>query len=136
MYIEKKYIFILVLIVVLLLGGWGWLRVLQMESNNQKMEELSEQIGLLQEIIMQEDGLEKIGSSGEESSDEMPLQVKVSRARSMPGEKSITYDGIIEPSNTVNIIPRVPGEVAEVLVEEGDRVQEGDVLLCMDTRTG
>ncbi len=42
----------------------------------------------------------------------------------------ITANGKIQPVSEVKIIPEVSGEIVQLLVEEGDKVREGD-LLCV-----
>lgn len=47
---------------------------------------------------------------------------------------AVTASGRIEPEARVNLTFDTPGRVAEVLVEEGDTVEGGDVLARLDTR--
>jgi HlyD family secretion protein len=47
---------------------------------------------------------------------------------------AVTASGRIEPEARVNLTFDTPGRVAEVLVEEGDTVEGGDVLAQLDTR--
>lgn len=46
----------------------------------------------------------------------------------------ISASGRIVPQRTVNLSPKVAGRLREVLVEQGDRVQRGQVLARMDAR--
>ncbi len=44
----------------------------------------------------------------------------------------VTAAGTIRPTTPVNISPKEPGRVAQLVVEQGDRVQAGQVLARMD----
>lgn len=46
---------------------------------------------------------------------------------------AVTASGSIEPEARVGLTFETPGRVAEVLVDEGDQVEEGDVLARLDT---
>ena len=48
---------------------------------------------------------------------------------------TISLTGSIQPWKEVNIVPDVPGKVARIYVKEGDRVEQGQVLAELDTRT-
>ncbi len=47
---------------------------------------------------------------------------------------AVSASGIVEPQARVSLAFEVPGRVAEVSVEVGDRVEAGDVLARLDTR--
>ena len=47
-------------------------------------------------------------------------------------EKYLTYAGKIEANKTVSVTPKVSGRVQEIMVEEGDTVQEGQVLFTIE----
>ncbi|MBW4555103.1 MAG: efflux RND transporter periplasmic adaptor subunit [Trichormus sp. ATA11-4-KO1] len=44
----------------------------------------------------------------------------------------ITASGKVEPVQSVNVSPKNPGELAQLYVEQGDRVEQGQVLARMD----
>ncbi len=46
---------------------------------------------------------------------------------------TITTTGVIEPQNRLEIKPSISGRVEEILVEEGDCVKTGDVLIWMSS---
>jgi membrane fusion protein (multidrug efflux system) len=46
----------------------------------------------------------------------------------------VSISANILPERQVKILPRVPGELQKVLVEEGDRVEEGQVVAQLDQR--
>ena len=46
----------------------------------------------------------------------------------------LSFTGDIKPWRQVNVVPDVPGKVARIYVEEGDRVRKGQVLAELDTR--
>lgn len=68
-----------------------------------------------------------------ESTVATPVQV----ARVVRGDISteLSYTGSIKPWREVHIAPDIPGKVAEIYVEEGDRVEQGQILARLDTRT-
>lgn len=47
----------------------------------------------------------------------------------------ITASGTIVPIQTVNLSPKSAGRVAELRVEQGDRVQQGQIIARMESRT-
>ncbi len=47
----------------------------------------------------------------------------------------ISLTGDIEPGRQVSIVPDLPGKVARIYVEEGDKVKQGQLLAELDTRT-
>ena len=49
--------------------------------------------------------------------------------------EKLTYTGILEPWQKINIIPENAGKVARVLVEEGQFVQAGQLLAELDTKS-
>lgn len=47
-------------------------------------------------------------------------------------EKTTNITGHVEPDDTVVVIPQMSGEIEEIYVEEGDRVEEGDLLMQVE----
>ncbi|WP_348254754.1 efflux RND transporter periplasmic adaptor subunit [Leptolyngbya sp. ST-U4] len=47
----------------------------------------------------------------------------------------ITASGTVQPIQTVNLSPKTSGVLAELLVEQGERVQQGQVVARMESRT-
>ncbi len=47
----------------------------------------------------------------------------------------ISSFGAVQAEEVVNLSFQLPGQVAEVLVEEGDTINEGDALVRLDSRT-
>jgi RND family efflux transporter MFP subunit len=56
---------------------------------------------------------------------------KVSRQRI---SEKLIFTGVIEAWQTMNITPEIGGRIAKIYVEEGDRVQKGQLLAELDTR--
>lgn len=48
--------------------------------------------------------------------------------------EKLTFTGVIEAWQTMNIMPEIGGRIAKIYVEEGDRVQKGQLLAELDTR--
>jgi RND family efflux transporter MFP subunit len=60
--------------------------------------------------------------------------VKVFRAIRQRISEKLFFTGQIEAWTTINIMPDVGGKIAKIYVEEGDRVQRGQLLAELDTR--
>ena len=60
--------------------------------------------------------------------------VKVYKVRRQRISENLFYTGLIEASKEINITPDVPGKIASIHVEEGDRVRQGQLLAELDTR--
>jgi RND family efflux transporter MFP subunit len=58
--------------------------------------------------------------------------VEVQELKPSSIEKYLTYAGKVEANKSVNVTPKVSGRVQEILVDEGDVVQEGQVLFTID----
>jgi RND family efflux transporter MFP subunit len=56
---------------------------------------------------------------------------KVSKQRI---SEKLIFTGVIEARQTMNIMPEVGGRIAEIYVEEGERVRKGQLLAELDTR--
>ena len=44
----------------------------------------------------------------------------------------MSYSGSVAPRWTVNVLPKTAGTIAELKVQQGDRVNQGDVLAVLD----
>lgn len=56
---------------------------------------------------------------------------KVSKQRI---SEKLIFTGVIEAWQTMNIMPEIGGRIAEIYVEEGERVRKGQLLAELDTR--
>ena len=72
-------------------------------------------------------------ASGGESFGAAP--VKVYEVKRMRISEKLNYTGLIEAWKEISISPDVGGKIVAIHVEEGDRVQNGQLLAEMDTRT-
>lgn len=63
-----------------------------------------------------------------------PPVVKAEHPRIGTIELSTGLIGRVEPSDMVTMIPKIAGEVTEILVKEGDQVTEGQLLCKIDTK--
>lgn len=61
------------------------------------------------------------------------VPVEVANARVGPISAFLSFNSTIEVETAVDLFPEVSGLVEELLVEEGDRVKAGDVLLRLDS---
>ena len=135
---DRKFqlIIISLLLLSLVAGGWGWIRSINLEREIAGYSELQR---LLQEMNQEQSGSEDfyfLESQDEEISNENRERVGVTIAQVFSGElaETISYDGNIQPSQTLTVFPKVMGEAKEIYVEEGDYVEKGDLLLRLDTR--
>lgn len=63
-----------------------------------------------------------------------PVPVKTAIAERKDVVQEIQLVGNVSPSATVNLIPRVSGEIIATFFKEGQEVKEGDILVELDTR--
>ncbi len=129
----KSPVLIIIMVTILILAGWGWVRFFQSQQKSDQVASLEKQIQELEELLIDQ-ASDNGGKSPSPEEDKKPLQVTTSRARVPEKDETLSYDGAIEPSATTYIFPPIPGEVEQVLVEEGDPVDRGDLLLKMDSR--
>ncbi len=59
--------------------------------------------------------------------------VPAGKAQAQPLNEATRYIALVRPLNAVDVRPQVVGEVEEVLFEDGQVVQEGDVLFRIDS---
>jgi len=60
--------------------------------------------------------------------------VRVTRVEKQKISEKLNYTGTIEALRKINITPEVAGKITKIYVDEGDRVQEGQLLAELDTR--
>jgi RND family efflux transporter MFP subunit len=60
--------------------------------------------------------------------------VKVFKVKRQKISEKLFYTGLIEAWKKINITPDVGGKIAKIYVQEGDRVEEGELLAELDTR--
>jgi RND family efflux transporter MFP subunit len=60
------------------------------------------------------------------------IPVKASPATRQTIRETLSYTGTVEAGRKINITPEMGGKVARILVEEGQRVAEGDLLAELD----
>ncbi len=75
-------------------------------------------------------------ASQEEAAEESfgAAPVKVYEVKKGRISENLFYTGLIEAWKEINITPDVAGKIAAIHVEEGDRVQKGQLLAELDTR--
>ncbi|MEZ5276585.1 MAG: efflux RND transporter periplasmic adaptor subunit [Opitutaceae bacterium] len=80
------------------------------------------------------EGKEGDGPGNGEKTDEKKEAVPVEVAEARIGDISsyLLYNSTLETEGAVEIYPQISGLIRELLVEEGDRVDAGDVLLRLD----
>jgi RND family efflux transporter MFP subunit len=60
--------------------------------------------------------------------------VKVFKVQRQKISEKLFYTGVIEAWNKINLTPDIGGKIARIHVEEGDRVEKGQLLAELDTR--
>ena len=60
--------------------------------------------------------------------------VKVYRVQRQKISEKLFFTGVIQAMNKINVTPDIGGKIAKIHVEEGDRVQKGQLLAELDTR--
>ena len=73
--------------------------------------------------------------SKQETGETATVPVKISKVQRGNITESYSFTGNIQPWKEVNIVPDLPGKVARIYVEVGDRVEQGQILAELDTRT-
>jgi len=73
--------------------------------------------------------------SKQETGETTTVPVKISKVQRGNITESYSFTGNIQPWKEVNIVPDLPGKVARIYVEVGDRVEQGQILAELDTRT-
>ena len=71
-------------------------------------------------------------SVAEISEASLPIPVEVARPERMDLYATYESTATIESDNVASALARVPGEVVDILVEEGEYVEAGDVLAVLD----
>ena len=57
------------------------------------------------------------------------LEVEIAKVQRVSIVEKVSASGTIQPVTEVKIAPEVPGEIIELLIEEGDSVSEGQPLV-------
>ncbi len=60
------------------------------------------------------------------------IPVTTEKVKSGPLRSIVTASGNIVSHKAINISANIPGEIKEIAVEEGDRVEKGDLLIVID----
>jgi len=93
------------------------------------------QIGILTSIVLALAGCSKQAVEGQASAAANPadpLAVRTAAAEVRKVEKTISVTGSLLPDETVNVSAEVPGRVAAIRADFGQRVKKGDVLAEID----
>ncbi|MGD2245797.1 MAG: efflux RND transporter periplasmic adaptor subunit [Candidatus Aminicenantes bacterium] len=74
------------------------------------------------------------GETGKEEESFGVAPVKVFRVRRQKISEKLFLTGVIEAWKKINVTPDIGGKIAKIHVEEGERVEKGQLLAEMDTR--
>jgi HlyD family secretion protein len=89
-------------------------------------------IGLISAGILGAGGLSYgVIQNSSRASDTAALTVPV---KAEPLQVRITASGVVQPTQTVNLSPKSAGIVAELFIEQGDRVKQGQVIARMENQ--
>jgi RND family efflux transporter MFP subunit len=75
------------------------------------------------------------GCSGDDPRDKQPINVVAQKVTNAVDEQSIAYNGTIEESESIPLSFSTVGNVARVLVSEGDFVKKGQLLASLNDET-
>lgn len=68
-----------------------------------------------------------------EAADGARLQrVTVTPSSAQPTERRLTFQGQLDPAQTVTVRAETSGQIADLVAERGDRVEQGELLLKLD----
>ena len=101
--VNRKLIAVIVL-VVLVIGGWGLTRMLR--------------------------GRKQADSQAEAQQPTLPVQIY--RTQKGDIQSSFSATGTIEAEIDISVVPKMPGKVARVYVDEGDEVNGGQLLAVLE----
>lgn len=75
--------------------------------------------------------------TGQEVTEDLNLGIptRVEQVQRKSLSSTVGYRGTVEAKGSVTLVPKVNATIREILVEEGDSVQAGDVLVTLDDRT-
>ncbi len=105
---------------LLMAGIWGVLQISQ----------LSQELESMRDTLQPDTGEEKGVTTSAESD---LVKVTAAPVLSRSYQESIDFDGVTEPNRQTIVVPKVSGQVEEILVEEGERVERGDLLFKIDS---
>ncbi|MBA7637797.1 Multidrug resistance protein MdtA [subsurface metagenome] len=74
------------------------------------------------------------GETGKEEESFGAAPVKVFKVRRQKISEKLLFTGVIEAWKKINVTPDIGGKIAKIHVEEGERVEKGQLLAEMDTR--
>ncbi|MFO7979022.1 MAG: efflux RND transporter periplasmic adaptor subunit [Bacteroidales bacterium] len=61
-----------------------------------------------------------------------PVQVRVEQTAIQEVEQTLDFTGVVQPFEEAHIAPAVPGRIDRILVDVGDKVSKGQLLVNMD----
>lgn len=74
----------------------------------------------------------RLGRGEERAPEDSAVPVLVARPERGPIERTLIYAGTLEPSVMVTITSKTEGRIERILVQEGERVQAGQLLVRME----
>ena len=123
---------IIIVAIVLFMAGCG-----STPDNGAKKAELAELKTELNEIQNKIAALEKelVGEQDEQSSGSYKFPVVVKDLKLEPFNHFIEVSGTIEALNIAYISSEIPGQIKEIYIKEGDRVEENQLLAKLNTNS-
>lgn len=62
------------------------------------------------------------------------LMIFFSAVAGVPAQEGRSFDGLIEPSEVVEVSSQIPGTLEKIMVERGDRVKKGEVIARLNSK--
>lgn len=139
---KSKYIYgliITVIIILIITTIWGWLRYQRLETQLAEKQSVEKRLQDLESQLKNntnnESSPENNNNSSENDNDEEndKLTVNYTTASYDSTTERLSFEGVLEPSTTHYVIPKVPGRAEKVNADVGDKVSKGDILLEIET---
>src|SRR5579884_2900391 len=74
------------------------------------------------------------GCAKQQAAKSPPVPVQIAAAEKIAAPLTVEANGVVEPLRTVAVLPQVGGTLVNVAFNEGDDVQQGQVLFTIDPR--
>jgi membrane fusion protein (multidrug efflux system) len=121
-----------ILLILLLIAGAGCGRRGDDTEKQAKTDSASEAKEGESKSEKTDEGKKRGGKKGDEEEEQEAVPVEVAEAHIGDISSYLLFNSTLETEGAVEIYAEISGFVRELLVEEGDRVEEGDVLLRLN----
>jgi HlyD family secretion protein len=152
---SKTFVWVVICILLIGLGSAGWIRVLRLQDELEKKDLLlmvnqkgagddSTYSSRYSSSFVSSGGNDVNGISGSgnssgsssgssDTSTDRAITVLTATVRKERIDNVLIFEGFIQPSRVVMVVPKVPGRVSDIKFDVGDSVRTGDILMQLDT---